>query len=62
MPLESLKSCPFCGKSAILNVELTGHKNCFWWVECNNCGSMTKKCFNDQEMAIKAWNRRYNVS
>ena len=59
---EKLKPCPFCGGEAYTE----GHKVelqegfGFWFVSCKNqCGALVGY-FPTEEMAIKAWNKRYN--
>ena len=52
-----LELCPFCGESA----ELKEEKDSIF-VECSNpeCAFKPKsiKCFDSEELAIKAWNTR----
>lgn len=49
--VEKPKPCPFCGSENI-NVSKTAH-----YVECNDCNVETM-CYNTEEEAIEAWNRR----
>ena len=57
----SLKPCPFCGGSAILEDNTwdgTG-STLQYQVRCLWCGALSTKCCPEEE-AIKAWNRRYH--
>ena len=51
---SKLKPCPFCGCGA----ELAFYQNRYK-AQCCFCGASTL-CFDDKNMAIKAWNRRTN--
>lgn len=48
---NKLKPCPFCGGAA----HVVGFSA--KWVFCNSCGAEAQ-CFDTEEEAIEAWNRR----
>lgn len=58
---EPLKPCPFCGAEAILDMErgwiFFGAKE--WKAQCSVCTCNLYRWHKSEEMAIKAWNRRY---
>lgn len=51
---SKLKPCPFC----VCGAELAFYQNRYK-AQCWFCGASTL-CFDDKNMAIKAWNRRTN--
>ena len=48
--------CPFCGG---VSVSSRWWISGFYYVQCVDCGSMTKNCYTKDE-AVAAWNRRAN--
>lgn len=52
---EKLKSCPFCGGEAELEIN-----GLYWDVNCKRCLANVGayKCYNKKQ-AVEAWNRRY---
>jgi len=59
-PELKLALCPFCGGKA----ELGGGgdiREPLFWPLCKNCGATTGDNYEDEEEAIKAWNKRTNL-
>lgn len=54
---EEIKPCPFCGGEAETNNLMRPDINDRYWIECRECGIITKIFDNEQEV-IEAWNRR----
>ena len=47
------KKCPFCGGEA----KLRGANSGMYWMQCQNCGAMTRETVTSQE-AQELWKRR----
>lgn len=54
---NSLKPCPFCGHTAILNTSTDGK---YYWVSCTNDECNSNSCKPTKEEVIDAWNKRYD--
>lgn len=52
-----LKSCPFCGDSAMICGHLQSGYN-EYFVKCTNCGARSNSYFTNPKKAVAEWNRR----
>lgn len=52
--------CPFCGHDQVfIKEELTDDgEEYFYQAECNNCGAKGPAAFEDQDDAVRQWNKR----
>lgn len=56
---ETLKSCPFCGRSAVLKTKVSESETRYY-VMCGKCESKSRT-FVLAEEAIKSWNARHEI-
>lgn len=56
---ETLKSCPFCGRSAVLKTKVSESETRYY-VMCGKCESKSRT-FVLAEEAVKSWNTRHEI-
>ena len=59
---DRLKPCPFCGgEGCVQRHEFIGYTDTFG-VVCLDCGCETRQFFTHKKTAVRAWNRRAEMS